>query len=406
MAEVTVRDEQAAAVRAAADAVAALAGRVGETHLAVARRAFRPLGPLAAPVRVVHDGVTTGVYAAVRGGARALGFGGSLALRSLPVDLPGPRLADRPRAGRVLSALNGAFGDTLARRHPALDLGMTVRAHGADVEPTDLATAFPDATGDVVVFLHGLCEDEAWWGTARSGGYAPRLRTKGLTPVLLRYNTGRHVSENGARLAALLDGLVAAWPVPVRRLSLVGHSMGGLVTRSACAFGQERGDAWVPLVRQVVYLGTPHVGAPLERAAARAVAALRRLPETRPLADAVAARSAGIKDLRHGSLLDADWAGVDPDLVSGDACLEVPLLASATHHVVSASLTRDPDHPFGRFVGDLLVQHPSAHGRDLRGRRQPFVLTTAEHIGGAHHFSLLDDAAVARHLEQWLAPDS
>ena len=42
------------------------------------------------------------------------------------------------------------------------------------------------------------------------------------------------------------------------------------------------GAAWVPHVRHVVSLGTPHMGAPLEQAAHVASAALRALPETRP----------------------------------------------------------------------------------------------------------------------------
>ena len=54
----------------------------------------------------------------------------------------------------------------------------------------------------------------------------------GVTPVYLRYNPGRHISENGRDLAHRLQALVDAWPVPVEAISILAHSMGGLVSRS------------------------------------------------------------------------------------------------------------------------------------------------------------------------------
>ena len=34
----------------------------------------------------------------------------------------------------------------------------------------------------------------------------------GYTPLYVRYNSGRHISENGRDLAEQLERLVAAWP--------------------------------------------------------------------------------------------------------------------------------------------------------------------------------------------------
>ena len=162
------------------------------------------------------------------------------------------------------------------------------------------------ATPHVVVFVHGLGETEFAWGRP---SYGDRLAEDlGATPVFVRFNTGRHISSNGASLAALLDELVADWPVEIERLAIVGHSMGGLVARSACHHG---GD-WVPLVRHVISLGTPHMGAPLEQAVHALSAALHLAPETRPFARFLRRRSAGIRDLRRGSLVDEDWRDQDP----------------------------------------------------------------------------------------------
>ena len=180
---------------------------------------------------------------------------------------------------------------------------------------------------------------------------------------------------NGLELADLIERLVAGWPVEVERIALVGHSMGGLVARSACYQAAERGDAWVGRVRQVVSLGSPHMGAPLAQGVHWASAALHALPETRPLAGFLRRRSAGIRDLRQGSLVDADWLERDPDALRAAACQEVPLLEGATHCFVAATVLPDPHHPVSRLVGDCLVLEASASGRS-RTRRIPFE---AEH---------------------------
>ena len=153
------------------------------------------------------------------------------------------------------------------------------------------------------------------------------------------------------------------WPVEVEEVALVGHSMGGLVARSACHRAVLRDASWVKAVRRVVSLGSPHMGAPLEQSVHYLSAALSALPETRPFGAFFRRRSGGIRDLRQGSLVDADWRDCDPDALRARACEEVPLLEGATHYFVSATITRDPRHPVGRVIGDCLVLVPSASGR-------------------------------------------
>jgi pimeloyl-ACP methyl ester carboxylesterase len=199
-----------------------------------------------------------------------------------------------------------------------------------------------------------------------------------------------------------MDELVAAWPVEVERIALVGHSMGGLVARSACQCGIEDGAEWVTLVRQSVSLGTPHMGAPLEQAVHYLSAGLAQLPETRPLSNFLRRRSGGIRDLRQGSLVDSDWSGLNPDALRAAACAEVPLLEGATHCFVSATVTRSPRHPLGRMVGDTLVLVPSAAG-ESRARKLGFEAEFGLHVGGTHHIALLNHPAVYEKLQAWLA---
>jgi pimeloyl-ACP methyl ester carboxylesterase len=193
--------------------------------------------------------------------------------------------------------------------------------------------------------------------------------------------------------------------VPVEELALVGHSMGGLVARSACHYAAGDDAHWVRHVRHVVSLGSPHMGAPLEQAVHYASAALHALPETRPFGAFLRRRSAGIRDLRQGSLVDEDWRDRHPDALMSVACQEVPLLEGATHCFVAATVTRSPKHPVGRLIGDWLVLEPSASGRS-RARRLPFKTEHGMHVGGAHHLALLNHPAVYAKLREWLATPS
>jgi pimeloyl-ACP methyl ester carboxylesterase len=190
--------------------------------------------------------------------------------------------------------------------------------------PERVGLAFPDATSRIVVFVHGLCEtDEAWWAmTRRPDGtrqrnYGERLQDElSFTPVYVRYNTGLHITENGRALARRLGELVAAWPTGVEEVVLVGHSMGGLVARSACHYAEEHGLPWTDAVRRVFCLGNPDLGANLEMSATVLSWALAQIPETRAMAKLLNARSAGIQDLRSGWRVEADSRGCEASSVT------------------------------------------------------------------------------------------
>jgi PGAP1-like protein len=386
--------ELGALAELAAEGFGGAVTRVQELHEAVARRTLAPTG--------AHDAIASTVYATVRGAGTLLG--GALA-RTARAAGGGPRISDHPTGRLAQGALNGLYGDRLDARDNALAVPMAIRVDGADVAAHDaeaLARAFPDATARPVVFVHGLCESDTAWAlraTQHGGTYATRvLPLAGGTAVAIRYNTGLHVSENGRRLSALLEDLTRSWPVPVEGLALVGHSMGGLVIRSAAHAAASSGDAtWPDHVDTTISLGTPHLGAPLEQATHLAAVALNAIPESRPFGAILAARSVGIKDLRHGRLVDAEWEAIDVDALDRDFVrAEVPLIARARHHVVAATLTERDDHPLARVVGDLLVLTPSAHGLEgSAGRR---------HVGGLDHFDLLNAPALDDLLLEWLRP--
>src|SRR5262245_41592841 len=209
-----------------------------QMHEAIAGRVFRAIGPAAAPVRVVHDGIATGVYTGLRAGGVAAAALAGETVRSLAGG-GDVKVFERSRAGSLAqAAANALVGDQLAGRGSDAAITMAIRVGGRDVGADELGRAFGGATSRVAVFVHGLGEDDASWRIrvrAQGGAtYGSRLREElGFTPVYVRYNTGLHVSSNGLELAGLLERLEANWPVPVSEIALIGHSMGGLVARAA-----------------------------------------------------------------------------------------------------------------------------------------------------------------------------
>jgi triacylglycerol esterase/lipase EstA (alpha/beta hydrolase family) len=400
-------DETRALTRLAFDELGGAVGGIGQFHRAIANRIFTAVGDGGRAAQAAHDVISRAVYAGLRSSANALASAADAALR-----YGGTRderaLSSTPQGSALLAVLNGLIGDVLEREQSPLHQPMAVRVdgRGMSLDADALEAAFPAATPRLVVFLHGLMETELSWhrGAAEGReGYGARLeRDVGCTPVYVRYNSGLHVSDNGRALDELLAGVADAWPVEVGEIALVGHSMGGLVCRSACYQASERGERWVGLVRHVVSLGTPHMGAPLSQGVHLASAALARLPETRPLSAFLRRRSAGIRDLRQGSLVDEDWKDSDPDALRAAACKEVPLLDGATHCFVAATVTSSPRHPVARLIGDWLVLEPSAAGRS-RTRRIPFEAEHGMHVGPAHHFALLNHPVVYERLHEWLA---
>jgi pimeloyl-ACP methyl ester carboxylesterase len=397
-------DEARAFSDFAGEAAGGLAGQIRAVHEGVAGRVFGLLGAPAAPVRVIHDAISTRAYSGAQkltdGVVRGSGYAASLTRRP-----DGPSLEDTIPGRLTVGALNGAFGDRLVQRKSKLAGTMTIRHHGRDL-PSDtegLRAAVPQAGSRLAIFIHGLCEtDDAWRLRAtRHVPYGARLESEfDYTSLYVRYNSGLHISHNGRRLSALLDQLVAAWPTEVTEIALIGHSMGGLLGRSACHYAEP--GSWRDLVRHVFMLGTPHKGAPLELGANAACHALSKLPETRPFATPIKVRAPGVKDLGYGYVVDEDWEGHDPDAFWSNTGTVVPFLKSANHYFLCATLSRDAGAPVGRMIGDLLVLRPSAWSHDGQGERMQFPVEHYSHLGAATHFDLLNHPAVYIQLKRWL----
>lgn len=396
-------DERRGAGEASGEVLAEVTALVRGIHEGIADRVFR-LVPGSAPVRVVHDAIAGGVYTTVAVASRL----GLTAIGRLAAVAPDrPALGATPGGATTQAIANGVVGDLLVERGNALAITMAVRAGGADIDLTTaaLARAHPTAGRRIAVHLHGLTEDiGAWSWTSAKFGVAPRPSSMekelGLTPVFVRYNTGRRISQNGADLDGLLRDLVAAWPVPDAEVVLIGHSMGALVAEAALIRGALADEPWVTRVRHLVTLAAPHHGAGLERVVNRGMAAASRSPITRPVATFLNLRSVGIKDLRYGEIDDA-WQDRDPDAVLPDVRPATTLPVHVKVHAIGASLSRDPASWLARRFGDILVTPDSAAGR----RELGWVLEpdTVQIVAGASHFDILGHPDVTAHLARVLA---
>ncbi len=340
-------------------------------------------------------GLTGQVYQAVRGVTRLVGrstdavLGALLPLLDDPAAHPDPS----PQREAILAALNGVLGDRLQAMGSPLAQHMDLRPPGVSQGGRHL-----------ILLVHGLCMNDVQWHRRGHDHGAFLAQSLGATAVYLRYNTGLHTSVNGHELALKLEQLMAAWPGPLERISIVGHSMGGLVARSAVAVGQATGQHWPTLLRDLVFLGTPHHGAPLERAGHGVDWLLASNPFTAPFARLGKIRSAGITDLRHGHVQDADWQGRDPFVSAEDHRVPLPLPEGVACFALAATLAGQRSMLAERLVGDGLVPLRSALGQHDRPEHQlAFAAQRQRIVYRTGHLDLLNSPKVAQQLLDWLA---
>ena len=404
--------------------VAAIKGgttTVERMHASIARRPFDALDRVpvtripARATRTIHDGIAGSIYKGLRGLADLAGSAAGLALTPFDHRLPARDDPSPAAWDHAIGALNAVVGDRLERARNGLRMRMEFRHRGRPLalETEALRRAYPAAARKIAVFVHGLAGNERVWrfyseehhGDRRTTYGSLLERDLGYSPLYVRYNSGLHISENGGLLADTIGTLVHAWPVPLDEIVLVGHSMGGLVARSACHQGKQRGNGWVDRVRHIFCLGTPHLGAPLEKIGNVTGWILNAFDVTRPFGSIVNGRSVGIKDLRFGYLVEEDWRGRDLDDLLEDNRQDIPFLDSAAHYFIAATVTEDPNHPVGFLLGDALVRFPSASGRGARlARGMPFRAEHGRHLGPMTHLRLLNHPAVYDQIRLWLGP--
>ncbi len=377
-------DDLRGANKLAIEATKGVTGLVEEMHRTISAGPAILGKPLEAPARLV----TGVVYGSIRAVTSVVGAGIDAALAQLA-----PLLGDAtpgPERMAVLAALNGVLGDYLDETNNPLAIEMRLRRE----------TPASDATRKLLVMLHGSCmSDQQWLRSGHDHGTA-LARELGYDLVCLQYNSGKHVSTNGADFAVLFDEFVSALPVPPDEIVIVAHSMGGLVTRSACHVAETAKLAWRAKLRAIIFLGTPHHGSPLERGGNWVDVLLGVSRYSAPLAKLGKIRSAGVTDMRYGNVLDEHWQGRDRFEMGRDQRTPLPLPHGVACYAIAATTDSETSN---KISGDGLVPIDSALGRHAKPALTLAFPEGHTWIGvGTAHLELLDRPEVYEKMRGWL----
>ncbi|HKK75607.1 MAG TPA: alpha/beta fold hydrolase [Saprospiraceae bacterium] len=304
---------------------------------------------------------------------------------------------------RIRAVLNGVLGDHLEATDNPLQIKMIVRCESEYLElrqekRTEISGA---VNGKILLMIHGSCMNERQW-TRKGHNHGLALAQElDKTALFLHYNSGRHISSNGQDLSALLEDLVRHWPVPPEEIVILGHSMGGLVARSAVHYAREEQKDWPRHLKKMVFLGTPHQGALLERSGNYLDVLLDKIHYTRPLARLGKIRSAGVTDLRYGSLLDEDWQDKDRFDLAAYGQSTVPLPREVDCYSIAA--VKNKGTKLEMLQGDGLVGLKSALGQHKDAKRDlQFEERNTWIAYGNGHLDLLNDPSVYAKIQSWL----
>jgi len=347
-------------------------------------------------------GITGMVYRNIRTVSGWVGDGIDLLLKEFSSTL-GEKYSS-PEREAFLAALNGVLGDHLAAKNNPLNIPMQFRRNGEPIAVDDqtFKQAVQQAEGKIALMVHGSCMNDLQWNRQGHDHGAALARDLGYLPVYLHYNTGLHISQNGRQFAGLLEAFINQLPQPIA-LVIIAHSMGGLVSRSACHYGKVSGHSWLNRLLKIVFLGTPHHGALLERAGNWIDVILEISPYSAPFSRLGKVRSAGVTDLRYGNILDEDWEARDRFECSGDHRSVSPLPDGPQCYTIAATTRKELSILGDRVIGDGLVTLNSALGRHKKADWNLLFPETHQWVArDMRHMELLNRPEVYETLKRWL----
>lgn len=386
--------------RMAVDASIELTDLVENMHK---RIVHPPLLP-STPVQHLITNIAGVIYKNIRWGTKLMGNGADKALRQLAPYM-GDIKSTTQREG-VPSVLNGLVGDYLKRTDNPLQIEMEFRYEGQtiDLAKKGIKKAFPKANGDILLLLHGSCMNDLNWTKAEHNHGLALASELNKTPVFLCYNSGLHISSNGRLLATQLENLILNWPVTVKDITIVAHSMGGLIARSALHYAQIENKSWTKKLHKTIFLGTPHHGASLEKVGNVVEVILKAIPYAKPFARLAKIRGAGVTDLRYGNVLDQDWKDIDQHKLKGDKRTVVPLPEGVTFYSIAATTSKPKKSGSTKMMNDTLVTVKSALGKHRTKKKTlNFNEENTKVIYQTNHTDLLSSPLVYDQLKAWLS---
>jgi len=314
-------------------------------------------------------------------------------------------------ATQGLSILNGAIGDKLENSFLEVSMACYYQEKKVILEPEPLReyclARNPVLSPKICILIHGLTHNETAWDFPDNTNYGTFLEKDFQhTPFYIRYNTGSHISDNGKKLAALLETLYQNYPLPIQEICIISHSMGGLVAHSACHYAQETACSWTSKLKSIFLLATPHSGSFLERFANFTTNILEKVPnwQTRLVGDAINLRSAGIKDLRFGYLKEEDWKNMPTDQLLLNTQTDIKKIEGASYYIIAGRLTKDEKHWLTHLFGDILVNTESAKGQD--NNRFHFPSENCYEFAQTNHFKIQTKMEVYEKIKEWVEKTS
>ncbi len=341
------------------DATIGVTDLVETMHRRVVHPPFLP----STPIQHLITNIAGFTFKNIKWSTRFIGNGVDKALGQLSsvlgkIEATGEREALR-------SVINGVIGDYLENNQNPLKITMQFR-HEAKAIPLDSKTllkTYPAINGKILLMVHGSCKNDIQWTRKEHNHGTLLAKELNKTLVYLHYNSGCHISTNGQEFNELLEELMRHWPVPVEELVIVAHSMGGLVSRSAIHYGHQLKKSWTKHLKKIIFLGTPHHGAPMEKVGNNVDVILEAIPYTKPFARLGKIRSAGVTDLRYGNLVDEDWQNNDRFKMGGDQRKFISLPKKVECFSIAGIVGKETKSISTQLLGDKMVGVNSALGQ-------------------------------------------
>ncbi len=378
---------------------------IGITNLveAMHKRVVHPPLLPSTPIQHLITKIAGFVYKNIRRSTRFIGNGVDKALRQLTPILGEIKATDEREIIRAV--LNGVLGDYLENNENPLQITMQFRHQGKaiNLDGKSLKEAYPNINGNILLMVHGSCMNDIQWTRKEHNHGATLAKELDKVPIYLYYNSGRHISTNGQDLNRILEKLLEQWPVPVKELVIIAHSMGGLVTRSALYYGEQRQQYWTTQLKKIVFLGTPHHGAPLEKLGNYLDLVLEAIPYAKPFARLGKIRSAGVTDLRYGNLLEEDWQDEDRFKTQGDKRQHVPLPDLIVCYSIAGIAGKKKTSVSTKLFGDKMVTVKSAFGQHKNPAKTLHFKKENTWIAYEHtHIDLLSSPKIYAKIKEWL----
>lgn len=381
------------------DATVGITDLVEAMHKRIVHPPFLP----STPIQHLITNIASISYKSIRWGTKLIGNSADRALGTF-VSLS-PKIKTTNESEAMRAALNGVIGDYLQKTENPLQISMQFR-HQAKVialNSRSLHKTYPTINGKILLMVHGSCMNDMQW-TRKDHNHGTAIANElHKTPIYLHYNSGLHISTNGQHLNELLEKLILSWPVPIEELSIISHSMGGLVARSAMYYGQQQEKLWTKYLKKMVFLGTPHHGSPLEQAGNYVDVVLEAVPYAKPFARLGKIRSAGVTDLRYGNLLDEDWQNKDRFDMQKDQRQKVVLPKQVACYSIAAAIGKASTAGVSQLLGDNMVSVKSALGqhknptKDLNFKKENTWISYE-----SNHLDLLSNPDIYHRIKQWL----